>query len=355
MDVVVNQTHQPNTGGLPREVRDAAALVTVAPEARGEYGRAGQYPPRSTLPNRLPTAPVLLERWATFTGEPGEAYGFGAICADANCTAGLIVLTAGDTSVLQADSLAIDSYPVGITAMETKMRLSFLVMGQDGAAWTLLQMKSDITNGAQGSTDAPVASPTPVPTKPILAGLVPIGPKAASGAGALGILAGLLYYFWPALKSGAVFGLFSRVESSAVAQHPMRRRILDAVAAEPGIHHNALCRKTDIGSGAMFHHVGKLTAAGELVMRSDGHYRCYFLPATSKADVARGLTVRSDGAQAVLDAVLASPGATAPEVAQSCGIRLSTAQYHMGKLAAAGLLHPVRDRRVVRFHPAAAS
>jgi DNA-binding transcriptional ArsR family regulator len=46
---------------------------------------------------------------------------------------------------------------------------------------------------------------------------------------------------------------------------------------------------------------------------------------------------------------------TAPQLAETCGIRLSTAQYHTAKLSEAGLVRGIRDGRVVRWHPMAAS
>lgn len=175
-----------------------------------------------------------------------------------------------------------------------------------------------------------------------------LDPVTLTGAGSLALVGGLLYWLWPALKAGAI-GLFSRLREPELLQSPQRRRIMDLVEAQPGIHFKELLRQTGLPNGSLVHHVGQLQKAGLLVAKPSNGYTCYF--PRGPADAERAALLKADGARQVLAAVQASPGLSGLEVAHLTGLQPSTVNYHAKRLADAGLLSPVRDGRAVRLHP----
>lgn len=347
--MVINETRLPNGDAAGPVVDDALATTstsTYVPRDIEGNPMQPRFPARQLLPKELPTAKAIVERWQAHTQEPTLGYGFVAAC-HADCSTGTMYLLGGEVLAAMDDGFPVDTYPVVVGNLN--MSLSAGMMFADSELGTDFLMVSSFSYG-----DAPSGSQTKV--QMMESSRAPFGlailnnPAASTGAGLASLAAGVLYYVWPALKSGGMIGLFSRTQEPELAQHPKRRNILDAVAAEPGIHFQALARKTGQANGALVHHVTKLKDAGLLREIRSGNYTCYFLPGTSKNEVAVGAATRSAGAQAVLASLVENPGATAPEIAQACGLRLSTAQYHAARLSEAGIVRPVRDGRVVRYH-----
>jgi predicted transcriptional regulator len=168
---------------------------------------------------------------------------------------------------------------------------------------------------------------------------MPVGPAAATGIGAVALLAGALYYFWPAIKGYVGFGLFSRVDDRAVLDLPARRRLHDAIVAEPGIHFMALARKASVGRGALAYHLRRLEDAGLVVVRKAPGYTCFFAQGSVDWNlVSAAPLLRSEGSRAVFEAVQAAPGLSGRELARRLGRSASTVNYHLQRLQAAGLV-----------------
>jgi hypothetical protein len=178
-------------------------------------------------------------------------------------------------------------------------------------------------------------------------------PPTTAVAGAsigIAILSGLAYFFWPILKQGVFFGLFSRLKQPTLLDHPGRSSIHDAVEAEPGIRFSALAAQTNMANGTLRHHLDILCNSGVMLRRENGGVTCYFAPkdATPEA-VALASTVQSDGARTILDYIKGNPQCTARIIAEATGLAVGTVGYHVKKLRDAGVIDSARDGRKVRL------
>lgn len=164
-------------------------------------------------------------------------------------------------------------------------------------------------------------------------------------------LVGLLAYLLLPAKFGAM-GLFSRIGSGQVLEHPLRAQITDLVTAEPGIHFQELVRRLDAGRGTMEHHLRKLVAANVLTMQVSQGFTCFF--PKGKVDrhlMAAAPVLKSDGARQILQAIAAQPGRAAQDVAASIGLTPSTVNYHLKRLVSSGLVSHERKGRFILLTP----
>lgn len=175
---------------------------------------------------------------------------------------------------------------------------------------------------------------------------------ALASAGLLGLLLGALYYFWPTLKS-ACAPLFTRVRPDKLLDHPTRRAIHDAVAAEPGIHLHALCRRLEKARGVVDHHVAKLVEGGRLLRHEAGGYACLFPRRTDRRVMAAAPALRSPSARRLLDSVCREPGMAPSLLAHRLGLNRATVHHHLRRLEEAGLVSTRPSGRGSRVEPTA--
>lgn len=164
---------------------------------------------------------------------------------------------------------------------------------------------------------------------------------AAGAAGAVGVgsvLASLGYWAWPALKAGPT-ALFSRVRRDALLDNPQRATMMQAIEANPGIHHAELVRLLGKGNGAAEHHLGKLLDGGLVVRHKSAGFSCYFPKgAVDRREMGHAAVLKSPVAQALLEAARSRPGLPLASLARELGVSPPTIQYHLRRLQAAGLL-----------------
>lgn len=321
--------------GLPLQT---GVPTTTSDHTGTEWTDQGEPGP---LPTSMPTLASVMARWQAQTGSTAAANGW---------SFDVDQVTAGQAGVDMPTPRAQDLVMGG----QRQGRASFLqlAVAHDGTPWALVQEERSASNSNVGLTGAPPGKvPPPSPQATAWAGMVwtlPSGP-VASGTVAVSLLAGLIYWLWPFVKSGAV-GLFSRIQGPKVLQNPRRARILDAIAAEPGIHFSELLRRTGVGNGSLHHHLKVLRDAGRVEARAAQGYTCYFPAGAPQAVVLGAAAAKADGAQRILGHVRAHPGRSVKEVAMECGLHPSTVTYHVQRLCEAGLVDALRDGREVRLH-----
>ena len=159
---------------------------------------------------------------------------------------------------------------------------------------------------------------------------------AVAGAGLLVLLVSALHHLWPSLR------LFSRVQEGEALEHPLRAALHAKVAAEPGIHLEALARAVGRPRQSVEHHLRKLEALRLVHSRSQAGRRGYFVAgAVDRRLMDAAPALRAPSVQALLR-VLArhGPGLRLSDAARACGLSPSTTHYHLGRLKAAGLAEP---------------
>ena len=308
------------------------------------------FPDPAMLPPYMPGAAALLERYDALAGRPGNMYGFIMRCQSETCGAAEAEAVAGYSSGDLYGALQV----VGDAVVEHASAWDSIWVADDGR---LARTYSAISSSGASFPIVPSATgkePATVVTTP---GWIPSewsGPTkaAAAGLGLLALLAGALYYLWPAVKGALGLGLFSRTRDDQLLDHPRRAQVLQLVQAEPGIHFQDMARRLDMGRGNLEHHLRKMLAAGLLTKVQNGGYACYFPKGSTDHKVMQAAPVlRSQGGRAVFDAVRANPGASSRDLAVALGLAPSTVSYHLKRLQDAGLVFGAAAGVGVRLSP----
>ncbi len=317
----------------------------------------------SDLPTQLPSVASVLARWELMAPPDhgaGLAPGWtmGGVCLN-ECDAGDFEVSAGRApeGLVASHFLDfIDWFDGG--DQETILNGSHLVVTGAGIprAWdTWLTTRST-------SVDGPLAQPSPsspesgAPARRDVLAMVSWSlppPPAAASIGGLALVAGVFYYVWPSIKSAPLLGLFSRLRSSALLEHPARAAAMELVEAEPGIHLSELVRRLDSSESTVMHHLRALERGDRIRLRRTGRYTCAFPAGASRDDIRAAAVLKARGARVILEEVVRRPGVSAGEVAALIGLDAGTVSHHTARLAEAGLVERVRSGRYVHLHPCA--
>jgi predicted transcriptional regulator len=130
-----------------------------------------------------------------------------------------------------------------------------------------------------------------------------------------------------------------------------RRRVYEAICADPGIHLRELSRLVAQSLGNVEHHLQHLVRHG-LVSSHRGRNRCSYFP-TGQVDArdARLLhLLRKEPCRTILTALADAPDQSTSEVAARLGLSSSTASYHLKRLKEEGLIESVSVGRERLHH-----
>lgn len=306
-------------------------------------------------PGQVPTGGVpsfgdVGDRWALLRGRPLPdlpVYGFGSYCLESGCgkvgSWSFVGESTGETANNGTTRGSWDTLLVELPeGTNTLQHQDYQTVAQVGIG----NFRPLPPLDASHASGAPPAGPATLATRWIAT-------PAGAGTFAAAILVAVLTYLWPSLKSGAL-GLFSRLSPDALAGHPTRQAILDAVAAQPGIHFQALCRALGKGRGVVGHHLGKLVDGGRVVAHRQGGFVCYVVKGQDAGSAVAAGALKAEGAQRLLRELAARPGLSGLELAGATGLSPSTVHYHLRRLEEAGLVaSAARGRsRAMRLTPA---
>lgn len=124
-----------------------------------------------------------------------------------------------------------------------------------------------------------------------------------------------------------------------------RTRIADRIAADPGIHFNALVRALDLAPGQVQYHLRELLSGDRFVAESL-YGRTHYYPAGTDPWERRALAaLRRETAADVVAALAARDGGSArpAEVVEELGIARSTLEYHLDRLTEVGVVEKRRE------------
>ncbi len=324
--------------GIPDPAWDPDVEVTIHEQ---DYA---PLPPPETLPDVLPTVGSIAKLRASYSGVDGASpeWEFTAECQDLPCVRSEWLVAASRKAVNQT----IEPHATqGHVQIDTASKSSTFNVHGDG------HRSLFVSDGSSRSQVAP---------SPLAAGRAPSAPAAeapawsppsvavAAATGLAALVAGLLYYLWPQVKAVGI-GLFSRMGQQEIVDHPVRRHLLAAVEADPGIHFQELVRRVGVGRSSVDHHLRHLESRGLIVRRLTQGYACFAPRGTDRRVLAGAGAIRSSGARAVLAAIEAAPGASIADTARATGLERSTAHHHVQRLTEAGLVERRRDGRAVRL------
>lgn len=118
-----------------------------------------------------------------------------------------------------------------------------------------------------------------------------------------------------------------------------RRAIFEQVRDRPGLHLRAIHRATGLSFGQLLHHLHRLTANGDLVIRKDGRFSRYFIagsfPMTSKCVLG---ILRHEVPRKVVVMLICRPDLGHAALLEHTGVSPSTLSFHLGRMVEAGVL-----------------
>jgi predicted transcriptional regulator len=117
-----------------------------------------------------------------------------------------------------------------------------------------------------------------------------------------------------------------------------RRRLREAVAADPGIHFSGLVRRTGLATGQVQHHLRRLRSEGRVVRQEVSGRTHYFAPGYDEWEREAIALLRRETPREVVARVLERESAPPADVADDVGIARSTLEYHLDALEAADLV-----------------
>ncbi|MCA1818610.1 MAG: winged helix-turn-helix transcriptional regulator [Thermoplasmatota archaeon] len=166
------------------------------------------------------------------------------------------------------------------------------------------------------------------------------GAAATTAAAGYGLWALAKKYAW--LLSGAAG--FSRIEDSALLEHPLRAQVFQVIQQNPGVHASELSRKVGAGWGTIVHHLDKLEKGRLVTARRVNNQKCFFEDGgkVSRQDMAIAGAVRGDSASLITAYVTAHPMTSQKSMASELGISPALTSFHVKKLSALGVLDKVR-------------
>lgn len=117
-----------------------------------------------------------------------------------------------------------------------------------------------------------------------------------------------------------------------------RRRILDAVGREPGIHKSELCRRLELGWGTVSYHLDVLCRDERVRILEDGREARIFdgdLPENQMVWIA---SLREELGQSLVARLQELPGSRLKELATSLGASRKVVRRHLDRLHEGGLV-----------------
>ncbi|MGB0653511.1 MAG: winged helix-turn-helix transcriptional regulator [Thermoplasmatota archaeon] len=179
---------------------------------------------------------------------------------------------------------------------------------------------------------------------------------AAVGLGA--VLLGVAVYVWSQTKTllagagGIALAGYARVKGDAVLEHPGRQQVYDAICEHAGKSMKELSDIVGFGGSTLNYHLRVLEKNELVISIKDGRYVRFFdkrsgLYANGRKQVVAAL--RNDTTAKIAKHVLEHPGVAQCDVADSFGIAASTVNWHIKRLAEAGLVEKRRDHHYTRY------
>jgi len=131
---------------------------------------------------------------------------------------------------------------------------------------------------------------------------------------------------------------------------PLRRRIVETVRANPGLHMRGLAERLDLAVSSLEYHCYHLVRTGHLVTRETAGFKAFY-PAEGldRRDKDILYLVRQEGVRRICTHLLLHPGATPKELKDAAGFTGPTLSFHLKKLREAGMLEEEPDGRTKRL------
>lgn len=226
------------------------------------------------------------------------------------------------------------------------MRLGILLL-----ALLLLAGGARAPGKDHGKEEVEAAPPSP-PEAPVSLASVAFASAAAGLAG--GTLAWVSRAWWrpkvePWVRWVPFLTLFSRLTARDATRHPLRARVVEVLAARPGIGTAELGAAVAAHAGTLGHHLRVLEDHGRVKSVRAGRDRIWFL-AGAGSDTEAMKALAPPARRKLADVVRGEPGLHAAAIAERVGLGRSTVHHHLSALEDAELVAVERGLRA-RVYP----
>lgn len=145
--------------------------------------------------------------------------------------------------------------------------------------------------------------------------------------------------------------LFSRIERGGALDNPVRARVHDAIAQEPGLSLSDVAQRAGIAWGTAVHHLRRLESLGLVVSTRDlAHHRFFIANTPAAAQRAAVVAVMHPTARRIAEYVTQRPGTDQAGLCQALGLNNPAASKHLGQFEARGLVLSQRSGRSRLYH-----
>ncbi len=183
--------------------------------------------------------------------------------------------------------------------------------------------------------------------------------KAAVAAAGLGGLLLALAGWLVAQKGGLIGGAsglvagYARVSGQEVLEHPGRQEVYERVKAFPGASFHQLADQVGFGASTLNYHLRVLERNGFITSVKDGRYLRFFDRQAGTYSGHKKVAVsalRNETTAAIAKHILRNPGVPQCDLAEEFEITASTVNWHINRLAGAGLVNRARDAHYTRYY-----
>jgi DNA-binding transcriptional ArsR family regulator len=177
---------------------------------------------------------------------------------------------------------------------------------------------------------------------------------ATAGVGMLALLA----VAWGVAKAagpvgGGLLAGYARVSGQEILEHPGRAEVYERVKANPGINFVQLSGQVAFGASTLNYHLRVLERNEYIASVKDGRYLRFFDRAAGTYAGAKKVQVsalRNTTTAAMARHIRDHPGIAQCDLASAFGVTASTVNWHMTRLAGAGLVERTRDAHYTRYY-----
>ncbi len=136
-----------------------------------------------------------------------------------------------------------------------------------------------------------------------------------------------------------------------LAEHPIRRTILDISANEPGLTMTAMRRRLGCAWGTLHHHMRMLEDAGMIHTAALGRRRRIFPGDMPEQELEKKSIMARGRMWDLARWVIARPGAVQMEITSELALTRKTLRTYVDNMVAAGLIDEVVEGRYRAYYP----
>jgi predicted transcriptional regulator len=145
--------------------------------------------------------------------------------------------------------------------------------------------------------------------------------------------------------------LYGRVSGPELLEQPLRRRLLELIERQPGIHASELCRTAGEPWGTVQYHLS-LLHRGDMVTTVEAGRERHFFPSQMDPTRARLVAIMQQGRrQEIALYIRDHPGARQVDICEAVDVSRKTFRSSIEPLVSEGLVHERRGLQNNRYFP----